>query len=200
MPDSIDRGRATTRRGPWCPALAMVLLGAVLAVGAPMSDPAGATVGKTLVQIGAGGVMSCGLATDNTIMCWGRNTHGELGDGSGNSSPTPVAVKTAGTPLAGKTIAKISVGSAHTCALTTDGVLACWGVGMLGRLGNGDGSDRPVPTAVTTRGRRWPARRSPRSMRATGPPVPSPAAPRTAGEPDRSATATPATSTRPLPS
>ena len=45
---------------------------------------------------------------------------------------------------------KISAGSSHTCALNLVGEVFCWGVGDLGRLGNGKWSGTSYPTSVLT--------------------------------------------------
>jgi alpha-tubulin suppressor-like RCC1 family protein len=37
-----------------------------------------------------------------------------------------------------------------TCAFTVDADLMCWGLGEHGRLGNGSGESRPIPTRVVT--------------------------------------------------
>src|SRR4051794_10598991 len=97
-PDPAEAGRSMR---PVRVALPLLVLAVALAVVAPGGVGTAALGPKTLVQLGAGGSVSCGLTTDNTIICWGRNSKGELGDGTGVDSPIPVAVKTVGTPLAG---------------------------------------------------------------------------------------------------
>ena len=80
----------------------------------------GALAGKTVKAVSAGGRSACALATDSTIACWGSNVYGQLGNGTTTLSRVPVAVTKTGTPLAGKTITQISVGTTHACALTSD--------------------------------------------------------------------------------
>ena len=91
------------------------------------------------------------MATDGTAACWGANSSGQLGDGTNNSSSVPVAVDRRGV-LNGKTIAQVSAGIYHTCALATDGTAACWGLNGTGALGNGTTSDSCVPVAVDRSG------------------------------------------------
>ncbi|WP_295394559.1 RCC1 domain-containing protein [uncultured Thiodictyon sp.] len=114
-------------------------------------DRSGVLNGKTIAQVSAGGWHTCALATDGTAACWGANSSGQLGDGTNNSSSVPVAVDRRGV-LNGKTIAQVSAGIYHTCALATDGTAACWGLNVYGQLGNGTTSDSWVPVAVDRSG------------------------------------------------
>jgi alpha-tubulin suppressor-like RCC1 family protein len=45
-------------------------------------------------------------------------------------------------------VAEVSAGSRHTCAITRDGRLWCWGANEFGQLGNGQSSNTPATTAV----------------------------------------------------
>ncbi|WP_295396161.1 RCC1 domain-containing protein [uncultured Thiodictyon sp.] len=110
-------------------------------------DRSGVLNGKTVAQISAMGNHTCALATDVTAACWGANEYGQSGNGTNSSSWVPVAVDTSGV-LNGKTIAQVSAGDTHTCALATDGTAACWGHNLYGQLGNGTITDSWVPVAV----------------------------------------------------
>ena len=130
-----------------------------LAVGALMvgvlgpATPAAAGPAPTVSQVSAGGDHTCALSTDNRIFCWGDNAQGALGDGSNSEEYTPVQVPTSGTPLAGKTIASVTAGGDSSCAVTTDGVGACWGDNSYAQLGGGTfASYSLVPVAVRTTG------------------------------------------------
>jgi alpha-tubulin suppressor-like RCC1 family protein len=84
--------------------------------------------------------------------CWGDNSSGELGTGSGvSSSSVPVAVDMSGV-LAGKTLTQITTGSLFTCALDSSGAAYCWGDNSSGELGDGSDADSTVPVAVDTSG------------------------------------------------
>jgi alpha-tubulin suppressor-like RCC1 family protein len=73
---------------------------------------------------------SCAVKADGTVVCWGDNSLGQLGDGTTTPSHVPVAVK-------GLTNAvQVSAGWDHTCALKSDGTVACWGNNEYGQLGN----------------------------------------------------------------
>ncbi|MCL2451782.1 IPT/TIG domain-containing protein [Candidatus Saccharibacteria bacterium] len=94
---------------------------------------------------------SCGIY-DGKAYCWGYNNRGQLGDGSTDDSPVPVAVDTTGV-LGGKTVTAIADGasSSHTCAIA-DGKAYCWGRNNRGQLGDGSTNDSLVPIAVDTTG------------------------------------------------
>ncbi|MCH9686817.1 MAG: hypothetical protein K0V04_35615 [Deltaproteobacteria bacterium] len=86
---------------------------------------------------------ACGLRSDDTLWCWGRNASGELGIGvSGDPQPVPAQVPGAW--------AAVDAGSLHTCAIATDGTLWCWGLSFDGRLGIGPTEEEFIssPTAV----------------------------------------------------
>jgi alpha-tubulin suppressor-like RCC1 family protein len=101
----------------------------------------------------AGGMNhSVALNQDGQVFAWGLNSNGQLGNGSSTTQPSAVAVATAGTPLAGKTVAKIAAGNNHTLALTTDGVLVAWGSNSEGQIGDNSTANRNLATAVSTTG------------------------------------------------
>ena len=95
--------------------------------------------------IAAGGDDSLALLNDDTVMAWGEDTYGELGDGSiTRSHEVPVAVS----GLSG--VAAISAGSEHSMALLSSGKVMAWGENKHGELGNGSsGEPSDVPVAVS---------------------------------------------------
>jgi alpha-tubulin suppressor-like RCC1 family protein len=86
---------------------------------------------------------TCGITSDNRAYCWGRNSDGQLGDGTTAQRLTPVAV--AGTLR----FHQISAGYSSTCGVTTDHRAYCWGTNGRGELGDGTTTPRltPVPGA-----------------------------------------------------
>jgi hypothetical protein len=93
--------------------------------------------------IAAGDFHSCAILMDDTIACWGKNTFGQLGDGTtaDNSSPSAVI------GLVNATSA-ISAGSSHTCTQLSNASVACWGNGADGALGNGDFYQHTSPVVI----------------------------------------------------
>ena len=117
--------------------------------GAPPPEPDGTNVATPPTSLASGYDFSCGLRS-GAAACWGRNTDGQLGNGTNSPSPTPVAVS--GIDDA----AGIVAGHTHSCILRVHGEVACWGTGGSGRLGNGKttNSSTPVPVSnmATARG------------------------------------------------
>ena len=121
---------------------------AVKTAGTPME-------GKTIVQISAKVWYALALASDGTVYSWGFNSWGQLGNGTSgtaNNASAPVAVKTAGTPMEGKTIVQVAAGATHSLALATDGTIYAWGKNEYGQLGNDSTINSPIPVAVKTTG------------------------------------------------
>lgn len=93
----------------------------------------------TFRQIATAPGHSCALKSDGTLWCWGNNNVGQLGDGTTTNSLAPVRAA----PSLGSTLTSVSAGDNHTCAVTNDGGLWCWGIGS--GLGNGSGVNSPTP-------------------------------------------------------
>ena len=87
----------------------------------------------------------CALLDDGTVSCWGRNSYGNLGDNTTNSSNVPIPTH----PLGGPAIA-ISSNQDHTCAVLENGSAVCWGRNDHGQVGTGSNSPNKilVPTLV----------------------------------------------------
>ncbi|WP_162463248.1 immunoglobulin-like domain-containing protein [Paenibacillus psychroresistens] len=98
--------------------------------------------GKTIIDITAENDHSLALLNDRTMMSWGENDQGQLGDGSTSSSNLPVTVSA----LDGKLIYKISSGAHHSLATDDKGVVWTWGGNNSGELG--DGSTVSTLTAI----------------------------------------------------
>jgi alpha-tubulin suppressor-like RCC1 family protein len=95
-------------------------------------------------QVFVGNEHACALVGKAEAWCWGRNSSGQLGDGSHTSRATPVRVELPGDVLG------MALGEQHTCALVDESddaaAVYCWGSDVDGRLA----SARPLqfPTAV----------------------------------------------------
>ena len=81
----------------------------------------------------------CALLSDNSLVCWGNNSRGQLGDGR----------REKGSGLLSQAVYKsVVTGNAHSCALREDGVPECWGGNEFGQLGDGGRLDRHAPAPV----------------------------------------------------
>ena len=87
--------------------------------------------GEVAVQVSTGGSHTCALTMNGGVKCWGYNLYGQLGDGSGSNTLTPVDVR----GLAGGVTA-IAAGGSHNCVLTASGGVKCWGRNSHGQLGD----------------------------------------------------------------
>jgi alpha-tubulin suppressor-like RCC1 family protein len=109
----------------------------------------GALLNKRVVSVSASAAHSLALCLDETVVAWGANPNGSLGNNSTTTSNIPVAVTGAGV-LSSKKVAAVNAGGAQSFALCTDGSLAGWGLNTYGQLGNNSSETARVPVAVTT--------------------------------------------------
>ncbi len=113
----------------------------------------GVLAGKVIVGTSAGYNHTCVVDSTGKVYCWGYNSQGQLGNGASGTTnnPFPVAVVTAG-PMNGEVIVKVNGGDSHTCALSQDGDLFCWGGNNYGQLGTGSTASSFTPAKVSNSG------------------------------------------------
>ena len=95
-------------------------------------------------SIAASSSHACAVAQSGSAYCWGNNNSGQLGNGdiwTNRSTPVPV--------LGDQRFVHLSVGSAHSCALTATGTAPCWGNNRNGQLGDGTTASRLSSTVVS---------------------------------------------------
>jgi alpha-tubulin suppressor-like RCC1 family protein len=112
--------------------------------------------GTKVTAIAAGGYDSLALTSTGTVLAWGYNADGELGDGGTANSDVPVKVKlpggtkartiAAGGPLTG--VGVIIAGPGHGLALTSTGSVLAWGYNADGELGDGGTANSDLPVRV----------------------------------------------------
>lgn len=100
-------------------------------------------LGEAGIPVVAGGAHTCVLVNDGDVKCWGDNSAGQLGNGTTESSNTPVNVAGLGAAVF------LAAGHSHTCALLTYGRVQCWGNNYYGQLGDGTTTNRSAPVEVS---------------------------------------------------
>ncbi len=95
-----------------------------------------------VVSVGAGQYHSLAVRRDGTVWGWGKNSGGQLGDGTTveRTSPVRVVGLTGGSAVAG--------GWDHSLALRDDGTVWAWGANYAGQLGDGTTTSSLVPVQV----------------------------------------------------
>jgi alpha-tubulin suppressor-like RCC1 family protein len=106
----------------------------------PATDGGTGDAGGVLAITTHAGMHSCATLEGGAVRCWGQGVRGELGNGLGSSSSTPVDVLGVRAPIA------VAAGEAHTCAALPDDRVVCWGANYDAALGV-----IAAPTAAATR-------------------------------------------------
>lgn len=86
----------------------------------------------------AGEFFSLALLSDGTVLAWGRNAEGQLGNNNApNNSPVPVQVLGVDGVGLLRNIVALAASNRHSLALSADGRVFAWGYNTDGQLGNG---------------------------------------------------------------
>ncbi|MSV73275.1 MAG: hypothetical protein F2881_08155, partial [Actinobacteria bacterium] len=134
----------------WASSTALALLLPVLAL---VTAPAANAATAEWTSIATGSNHTCAISGAGQVYCWGDNSLGQLGSPLPGApavdpaatdapapavpppptpTPTPVAA-----PVAGLRIVAVAAGDNHSCALSAEGAVLCWGMNANGQLGNG---------------------------------------------------------------
>ncbi len=94
-------------------------------------------------SIAVGDSHSCALLWNGAVRCWGEGSFGRLGLGDSESvgdsrDNLPYLDVDFGFDDPTVTIEQITAGGRHTCALTSEGSIYCWGDNAQGQLGYGN--------------------------------------------------------------
>ena len=111
------------------------------------ANPTDKSKGLKATQVSGGGDHSLAVDKGGNTWSWGRNDHGELGNGhsTGTRVPGPVQYpKNDGTVTA----TQVSAGTFHSLAVDKDGNTWSWGWNNYGQLGNNTATNSSVPVRV----------------------------------------------------
>lgn len=99
---------------------------------------------RDAVDVARGMTHACVRLRSGTLECWGRNSSGQLGDGTlGGSRSLPVTVGGLSDAV------EIMVAWDHSCARRRTGEVLCWGSNANGAIGDGTRfTNIPTPTEV----------------------------------------------------
>ena len=93
-----------------------------------------------VVKIEAGGYHSFAIKEDGTLLGWGKNDFGQLGDGTTTQRSIPVQIM--------NDVIAVSAGGNHSLAIKTDNTLWAWGANWSGQLGDSTTTQRSIPVQI----------------------------------------------------
>lgn len=112
------------------------------------SDGSTPPSGPLAVKVALGYIHTCARRLDGTVLCWGENGAGQVGDGIPFDGSRPeVTVPQRVVNIRDAT--EVAAGISHTCALRKTGGVSCWGLNFFGQLGDGTKTRTSTPVDVT---------------------------------------------------
>ncbi|MGC3993669.1 MAG: hypothetical protein QM779_06135 [Propionicimonas sp.] len=110
------------------------------------------TMSGTVTGIDGGAATTCAVAAGNAY-CWGDGTSSGLGNGGTTSANAPVQAVGS---LSGRTVTRVSAGTAFGCATSSGKPASCWGLGSSYQLGDNATANNTTPGDVTLSGKACP--------------------------------------------
>jgi alpha-tubulin suppressor-like RCC1 family protein len=113
-------------------------------VGGFSADPAPVSGATQFLSVSVGAFVACGVTVARDAYCWGLGSFGRLGTGESFTGvvPAPTLVAT------GLKYESLEVGAQHTCGVTIDRAMYCWGLNTYGKLGGDIGPAGYEPSPV----------------------------------------------------
>lgn len=102
-------------------------------------------ISGSAASLALGNNHSCVLTAEGAVYCWGRNSEGQVGDGT--LDPTAA---TARKIVSTVVLTSLSAGDNHTCAHSAEGASLCWGANDTAQVGQGTLVDLVAPVEVMT--------------------------------------------------
>jgi alpha-tubulin suppressor-like RCC1 family protein len=94
-----------------------------IATTADQNVPLQVAVGTTWKNVVAGWHSTCGIRSDDTLWCWGRDDNGVLGNGASGDTTLPVQIGAA-------TWTDVTTNTRVACGIQAGGARYCWGGGI----------------------------------------------------------------------
>lgn len=88
--------------------------------------------------LAVGAEHTCVVLSTQELYCWGGNDHAQLGHADLLDIGDDELPSASGPVDIGKPLSTMSLGPFHTCGITKEGMLRCWGDGSFGKLGYGN--------------------------------------------------------------
>ena len=102
--------------------------------------------GVTVNKIEIGDETICALGDDGLVYCWGKNSGGQLGNGTLINSSVPVQVDFSAL-APGLTATTLEMSFEKGCIIASDSKLYCWGSAS-SNIGNGSGINHTTPVLI----------------------------------------------------
>ena len=96
-------------------------------------------------QVGIGSNSVCAVLLNGMLKCWGKNTNGQLGNGTTSNASIPTLVS----GFSANAV-KVSVGGSTACVIDNSKALYCWGLSTDGQMGTGSTTQSLSPTLLPT--------------------------------------------------
>lgn len=107
--------------------------------------------GETITSVVLGSQVSYALTSEGAVWSWGRNSSGQVGDGTTTDAPSPVDITLEFGLDPGETVISLYAGGATAGAITSDDKVFMWGSDSDGQLGNGSpASSVSSPVDITS--------------------------------------------------
>lgn len=97
---------------------------------------------ENISKVVTGANSSCAITVAKTVLCWGNNSYGQLGDGTTFSALAPKLVPGL------RNVVNLDLDSQHVCAVTGSGSVYCWGTNESGQSGIAGGSSVLSPNQI----------------------------------------------------
>jgi len=117
--------------------------------GNPVAPVQGGGVNIVYGTLSAGAFYTCATGSNRDGICWGDNSGGQLGDSSTAERQAPVGVHSPLVVGFGGGYWRVATARNHSCALTVQGVVYCWGHNDMGQVGDGTFTNRLTPVPIS---------------------------------------------------